>query len=171
MSFFTTGAIFIASLMYSVNLVDIGFTDNQRGSIACYVDAIDSCSNCNETIASLKEKAGCNETEIGILNDGEVPPDDCRIVSWQVIDIRILISFEFNLLLTIRNQNIVLKIVSWVGQRRCSDNYANTNETKCHSGFNISNVCTPILTFWICSSICYVSIWNRLCLTQQIMYM
>jgi len=86
------GAIFIASLMYSVNLVDIGFTDNQRGSVACYVDAIDSCSNCNETTASLIEKPGCNETDIGILNDDEVPPDDCRIVSFN-IHCRILISF------------------------------------------------------------------------------
>lgn len=79
LTIFAVGAIFIASLIYSVSLVDIGFTDNQRGSIACYVDAVDSCSNCNETITTLQEKPGCNQTEIGFLGEKEIPSDDCRI--------------------------------------------------------------------------------------------
>lgn len=39
-------AIFTASLAYSLDIVKVELKDNFRGTIACYVDAVGSCSNC-----------------------------------------------------------------------------------------------------------------------------
>ena len=38
--------VFAASLVFSVDLVDYGISDEERGSIACYVDTANSCTNC-----------------------------------------------------------------------------------------------------------------------------
>lgn len=40
-------AIFVASISYSVALVDIPITPDQQQNIACGVDTADSCSNCD----------------------------------------------------------------------------------------------------------------------------
>jgi hypothetical protein len=42
-----TAAIFMASLIYSVNLVDVPLTDRLRGDIACYIDSAQGCTQCN----------------------------------------------------------------------------------------------------------------------------
>jgi len=39
-------AIFTASLAYSLDIVKVELKDEFRGTIACYVDAVGSCSNC-----------------------------------------------------------------------------------------------------------------------------
>jgi hypothetical protein len=39
-------AIFTASLAYSLDIVKVELKDDLRGTIACYVDAVGSCSNC-----------------------------------------------------------------------------------------------------------------------------
>merc|ERR1712172_284064 len=40
------GAIFTASIIYSLNFVTVSLDDRQRGSIACVVDSSGGCSNC-----------------------------------------------------------------------------------------------------------------------------
>eukprot|EP00978_Attheya_sp_CCMP212_P004547 scaffold9919_cov55-Attheya_sp.AAC.1 len=44
---FSVAAIFVASLIYSINLVDVPLTDRLRGDIACYIDSAQSCTQCN----------------------------------------------------------------------------------------------------------------------------
>ena len=45
-SFFLSGAVFSASLIYSSSIVDVNFDDKTRGRLACYLDLAVSCSNC-----------------------------------------------------------------------------------------------------------------------------
>ena len=42
-------AVFAASLVFSVDLVDYGISENERGRLACYIDTANSCSNCYPT--------------------------------------------------------------------------------------------------------------------------
>ena len=44
---FILTVVFVASISYSVALVDIPITEDQQHDIACGVDTANSCSNCN----------------------------------------------------------------------------------------------------------------------------
>jgi hypothetical protein len=46
LTIFILMVVFAASLVFSVDLVDYGISDEERGSIACYVDTANSCTNC-----------------------------------------------------------------------------------------------------------------------------
>jgi hypothetical protein len=57
------GAIFIASLVYSLDIVRVSLRDPRRGNIACYVDASDSCTNCCNLNPLAEDERECNESE------------------------------------------------------------------------------------------------------------
>uniref|UniRef100_A0A7S2EB04 Uncharacterized protein n=2 Tax=Ditylum brightwellii TaxID=49249 RepID=A0A7S2EB04_9STRA len=46
LSIIVVGAIFITSLIFSVNVVSLPLSDDERGSIACDYDTAGSCTNC-----------------------------------------------------------------------------------------------------------------------------
>ena len=46
LTIFILMVVFAASLVFSVDLVDYGISDEERGNIACYVDTANSCTNC-----------------------------------------------------------------------------------------------------------------------------
>jgi hypothetical protein len=54
--------IFVASISYSVALVDIPIDGSRQGDIACGVDTADSCSNCGRENPDLPQ---CPEWSLG----------------------------------------------------------------------------------------------------------
>uniref|UniRef100_A0A6U6ETL4 Transmembrane protein n=1 Tax=Odontella aurita TaxID=265563 RepID=A0A6U6ETL4_9STRA len=51
----SVAAIFSASLIYSANIVDVGFDDQTRGDVACYLDVAKSCTNCDRDVRRCPE--------------------------------------------------------------------------------------------------------------------
>lgn len=54
------GAIFTASLVYSLDIVRVSLKDDRRGTIACYVDATSSCTNCECPALSAESGLDCH---------------------------------------------------------------------------------------------------------------
>jgi hypothetical protein len=70
LTIFFVGAIFAASVVFSVDIVDYGINDDDRGQIACSVDTANSCTNCfdKNDINNRNEMRQCPEwTDSDIL--------------------------------------------------------------------------------------------------------
>jgi tellurite resistance protein TehA-like permease len=42
--------LFVASIMFSANMVQAPIGEKERGNVACFVDTIGTCTNCNATL-------------------------------------------------------------------------------------------------------------------------
>ena len=70
LTIFFVGAILAASVVFSVDIVDYGINDDDRGQIACSVDTANSCTNCfdKNDINNRNEMRQCPEwTDSDIL--------------------------------------------------------------------------------------------------------